>query len=388
MTTDSPKAKVSKARASLVLSQPFFASLLLRLTVREDTTCQTLWTDGKTLAYDPAFIDTLSFDEVKGVLCHETMHCAMGHAARRGARKAESWNVATDHAINHVLTDAGMVLPACRLMDSAYKGKAAEEVYSLLPVPQSSDEGNDGTEGGTGSDSPNHDPGGCGEVRDGTGEDGTAASPSELAQQEADWKVALGQALQVAHAQGEVPAGIARMVDEIVNPLLDWREVLRRFVDRAAKSDYSWTRPNRRHIADGLYLPSLQSEQLPPMVVAVDTSGSVDERLLVQFAAEIGAILEDYDTSVNVLYCDSTMHGGEVFTRDDLPVKLHAEGGGGTDFRPVFEHCDGLADPITCLIYLTDMRGKFPEVEPAYPVLWVCTDRIKSAPFGEAVCLK
>jgi predicted metal-dependent peptidase len=260
----------------------------------------------------------------------------------------------------------------------------------MLHSPQSQPEGGEGEGQGSGQDSTqNHDPGRCGEVRDCPSPDGTAASPSELAQAGQDWKVALGQAAQVAKGQGSLPAGMARVVEEVLHPLLDWREVLRRFVDLSAKSDYSWMRPNRRHIAEGLYLPSLQSESLPPIVLAVDTSGSVDGGLLARFASEIGAILEAYETTVNVLYCDSEMHGGEEFTKDDIPIKLHAEGGGGTDFNPVFDHCDNLPDPITCLVYLTDMRGDFPEVEPGYPVLWVSTGRPEDgAPFGEVVQLR
>ena len=119
---------------------------------------------------------------------------------------------------------------------------------------------------------------------------------------------------------------------------------------------------------------------------AVDTSGSIGEAELAAFAAEIGAILGEYQTTITLLYCDSKVQGQAELTREDLPLRLEAPGGGGTDFRPVFRALDESGESPAALVYLTDLYGPFPEVEPNFPVLWVATTD-RQAPFGETVKL-
>lgn len=387
--------KITKARAGLILDHPFFGSLALRLKVKSDETCKTAWTDGVSLGFNPAFIDGLPLDQVKGLLCHEVMHCACSHHTRRGARDPKKWNIAGDHAINHIITDCRMSLPEGALLDPAYKDMSADEIYGRLPMPQ--DQGGQGQGQGQGQSGQDpagndqgqgNDPGQCGEVRDAQGQDGNQASPADLSQAEQEWKIATTQAAQQARAMGKLSAGLARLVDEIVQPAVDWKAVLRRFVDQSAKGDYTWSRPNRRFIGQGLYLPSLHSEELKPLVIGIDTSGSIDHETLAQFAAEVRAILEDYKTSATVIYCDSSINRVDTFTHEDFPEKLEACGGGGTAFEPVFSYVDEHAIEPSCLVYLTDMYGSFPDQEPSYPVLWARIGQGKEAPFGETVEVK
>lgn len=369
--------KITKARAGLVLDLPFFGSLALRLKCKPDETCQTAWTDGQSIGYNPEFIDPLPLDQVKGLLAHEVMHLACSHHTRRGNRDPKKWNIAGDFAINQILEDSKIALPSGRLLDPAYRGMSTDEIYSKLPIPQEQD-GNDGKQG--------NDPGKCGEIRDAQGKNGQKPSEADLSQSEQDWKIAVTQAAQQAKAMGKLPDSLKRLVGEILKPAVDWKDVLRRFVDQSAKNDYSWSRPNRRFIGQGLYLPSLHSEELPPIVIAVDTSGSIDSDIINQFSAEITAILEDYKTSCTVIYCDSKIGHIETFASDDLPLKLNPVGGGGTDFRNVFTFLE-LHDKLpSCLVYLTDLAGTFPNQEPAYPVLWAkIGDYNIKAPFGEEV---
>lgn len=354
--------KIIKARAGLVLDQPFFGSLALRLALKEDLTCKTAWTDGLSLGYNPTFISELSLDECKGLLAHEVMHCACAHMARRDAREPKKWNISADYAINGIIEESGFKLPAGRLRESAYDHKSADEIYGIIPDnPLGVDQGND--------------PGGCGEVRDAKGPDGQQASAADLNQAEQDWKIAASQAAQQAKVMGNLPAGIARLVDELLNPKVDWREVLRRFIQTNARNDYSWQRPNRRYIHQGLYLPSLYREQLGDIVLAVDTSGSIAPADLNQFAAEMTSILEEFPGSMlHVVYCDTEVSNTETFSHDDLPFDLHPAGGGGTDFRPPFGWTDQQGIAPACLVYLTDGEcSRYPESPPDYPVLWVGT---------------
>jgi predicted metal-dependent peptidase len=156
----------------------------------------------------------------------------------------------------------------------------------------------------------------------------------------------------------------------------------------SARNDYSWTPPNRRYLSQGFYLPSLRSEELPEIVIAVDTSGSVTAEELAQFAAEISGILEAYDTTITVIYCDTGINGDpEIFTREDMPLKLNAKGGGGTDFRPPFAWVQKQGLTPACLIYLTDMACSSFPFDPGYPVLWAKIGTWKSnpPPFGEVI---
>lgn len=395
------KDQIKKARAGLILDQPFFGSLALRLEVVEDLTCETAWTDGKRLGFNPEFVENLNLDQIKGLLAHEVMHCACAHQARRQGREHDKWNMAGDYAINPLLQDSGFTLPGEPLIDPAYSGKSADEIYGLLPKPEpDQDQGQDQGQGqgdqgqgqgqGQGQDQGQQgqgggDPGGCGEVRDALGPDGQQPSQADLNQQAQDWKVAATQAAQQAKAMGNLPAGMERWVQELIDPKVDWREILRRFIDMNARNDYAWTPPNRRFVHMGLYLPSLRSEELAAIVVAIDTSGSISADELDQFASELSEILEHYDTNIDVLYCDAHLAGHEAFTQQDIPLELHPKGGGGTDFRPPFGWVDQQGIDPACFVYLTDLQcNRYPDA-PGYPVLWVATDKGKQPPFGEVV---
>lgn len=389
--------KMTKARVGLVLDQPFFGSLALRMTMREDPTCQTAWTDGREIGYNPKFINTLSLNQCKGLLAHEVMHVAVGHNLRRQAREHRKWNVAGDYAINGILENSKIELPAGGLVNHAFDAESAESIYNKIPDPPPQNGGSGKGQKGSGSGQSQQggqgdsdqgqgsDPGGCGEVRDMKNPDGSTLSPAQVEQQAGEQKVAVAQAAQQAKSMGNMPADLARLVEEIVEPKINWREVLRRFVDQCAKNDYRWFPPNRRHVHNGVYLPSVKSEQLPPVVIAVDTSLSIGKEELNQFASEISCILADYHTSCTVLYCDTRIGNVEEFSTEDLPLTLHPKGGGGTDFRPPFRYVEETNLTPSCLIYLTDMGGKFPTEEPAYPVLWVSSQKDETAPFGEVV---
>lgn len=383
--TMNAKKKVMAARAGLILDAPFFGNLALRLNIKEDPSCKTAWTDSISLGFNPEFIDGLTLDETKGLVAHEVSHCMFSHHTRRNGRNVRKWNEAGDYVINLELIAAGFVLPKGVLVNHAYKGMSTDKVCRLLPDPPPSKDG-EGGEGGQ-----NNDPGGCGEVRDfkpasQDGANGSEPTPAQLSQSEQDWKIAVAQARQIAKGMGSMPAGIDRLVGEIIDPKVDWKTILRRFVEVSARNDYSWQMPNRRFIQQGIYLPQLHSKDLKPPVLVCDTSCSRDDVALKASAAEISAILEEYDTTLYVVYCDTQINGVEVFTSQDLPLELHPKGGGGTDFRPPFEWVQEQGIDPGCLIYLTDLEcSRFPE-DPGYPVLWGYMGNYgETPPFGEVI---
>jgi predicted metal-dependent peptidase len=368
------RKKVTMARTSLVLDQPFFGALALRLAMKEDPTCKTAWVDGRTLGYNPEFVEDLTHAELVGLIAHEVMHCAAGHPWRRDAREHRRWNHACDRTINPMLRDSGFALPEGALyeIDPSHHGKSSEWVYDRLPPDPDGDGSGAGDDGGAG------DP--LGEVRD------APAEADAEGNSEADWQQAVQQAAQAAKARGSLSGDLERAAKAVAEARVDWRSVLRRFVQQVARADYSWTRPNPRYLARGLYLPALRSEEMGPVVVAIDTSGSIDAVLLDQFGGELRAIAEDLRPErVHVIYCDSAVRRIDTFERGE-PIELHPAGGGGTAFSPVFEAVDDLEDVPSCVVYLTDLDGTFPESAPPMPVLWASTSGPDDeVPFGEVV---
>lgn len=389
MQTIDALTKITKARTSLILSQPFFGSLALRLPVVERLDIKTMATDGRSLFYSPAFVDSLGLPELIGVIAHEVLHCALAHTTRRGERDHGEWNIACDLAINPVVLDAGLTLPADVLIDPAFAGLSAEEIHARkFPPTPPADEPDDADDaeqddGGAAGG------GGCGEVLDAPADDGSGpAGEAERASLENEWRVATLQAAQQAKAAGELPGAVARLATDLREPRVDWRETLRRFMVSTAKDDFSWSRPNRRFVADGLYLPSRHSEALGEIVVVVDTSGSIDEVALSRFAAEINSICEDAPPArLHVVYADAAVAATETYEPADFPITLKAVGGGGTDFGPAFRWVEANDIEPACLIYLTDLYGPMPQAEPPYPVLWISTGADKAA-WGEVVKLE
>jgi predicted metal-dependent peptidase len=382
---------LSAARARLILGRDarsaFFACLVLRLAPAADWDCETMATDGRALAYHPRFVAGLGPDELVGVLAHEVLHCALAHPGRRGVRDAARWNVACDLAVNPLLVQAGFALPASRLTpgEGTYAhlppGQSADAYYALLgPVhqPAPSDDVRPGD--GDGEKCPG-DPGGCGSVTDPVG-----ASPAQIGQTAAQWRVAVAQAEQAARGRGELPAGLDRTADRVLRPPRDWREVLREFVASHARNDHSWARPNRRFLWQGLYLPGLHSEELGDVVVAVDTSGSVGERELGVFAAEVNGILAAFDCAATVLYHDTEVQKVQTWRSGDGELVLDPVGGGGTSHRCVFDWLDRSDLDPSCVVCLTDLETQFPDRVPATPVLWaVAGDATTRPPFGRRV---
>ncbi len=419
--------KLTRARTRLVLDQPFFGTLSLRLKLMPGS-LPTMATDGLRIVYNPVFVNQLKPTELEGTLAHEVLHCALGHHCRRGNRDPRLWNEAADLAINPILIKNGFTLPAGALIDPALANLSAEEIYDRLlrkrsersAAPNQPKQPRNG-DGGKANNSPqetqgagtpdsnlesSHQPGsnqtgrttgeapdegsmragGFGEVWDAADEQGHPASPAEKRRQEHEWNIAAEQALRSAKACGHEPGGVDRPLSESRQSHQDWRAILRDFIAAAAPSDYRWTPPNRRYIASGMYLPSVERRGLGEIVIVVDTSGSIGKRELEQFAAEISAISEEAQPeAIHVVYCDAAVQSVQEF-RASEPVKLEPKGGGGTDFRPAFEWVAENVIAAACLIYLTDLCcDSYPEV-PDYPVLWVTESR-RTGPFGDTIRL-
>lgn len=379
--------KMVKARANLVMGNPFFGTLALRLKMVEDTSVKSASTDGSVLKYNPEYVSDLSLTKVQGMIAHTVMHPAFLHHTRRGDRDIKKWNKACDYSINTILEKAGFDLPEATFVDSAYDGLVAEHIYTLLPEEE---EGGDGGGSGGGGDGggQDNDPGGDGGVEDSPESQNNGGSQSQQNNEEAEWKVALAQAAHVAKQTGHLPAGMDRFIEELLAPVLPWKDILRRFMTEKSNDDFSWARGNRRFVAQGLYLPSRISEDaMGAMVVCIDTSGSIQQNELDIFAAEIRDIVaEARPEKTIVIYCDSRIaHIDEFAPDDEIEFKIH--GGGGTDFRPPFEWLEENQISPKALVYMTDGYGPFPE-EQDFPVMWCINNHNVTPPNGEHLVLE
>jgi len=365
--------RISKAKTALILEHPFIGSVALNMPMSIDNSVPTAATNGKRVLFNEEFCNGLSDEELKFLVAHECMHPMLEHNFRRGERDTYKWNQAADYVINKLLTDEGIgKMPEQGLLDdNIYKqgGGTSDGIFNLLPDTPQDGQGN----------------GGQGQPLDSC-EDGQG-SPAEVSQQQAEWKVKVAQAAQSAKMMGKMSAGLERLVDEILKPKVDWRDVLQRFVVKCRSDQRSWARPNRRFLSQGLYLPSVSGESLGEIAFAVDCSGSIGQDEINQFASEITTVWQDQrPTKVHVIYFDSEVSHYDEFEQDNEPV-VKPHGGGGTAFSPVFRYmADKGIEPVAC-IFLTDLCCDDFGDAPDYPVLWVSTHDDK-APFGEVVMME
>lgn len=378
--------KILAARTSLLWDHPFFGTLAVQLQAvdaTDDERIDTMATDGKHLFYDRNFVDKLTKDELVFVLAHEVMHNALEHHLRRQSRKPGRWNVAADYAINGELVECKVgTMPSCGLIEDRFTGLSAEEIYRIL---DDEDNGGNGHEGSS-------DQGGCGGIMDGAPQHDEAA----IAEARAEMQTQVRQAAAIAKAKeaGKLPAGVQRIVDQLLKPKVDWRSVLRRFVDESLPRDYAWSRPNRRMLSLGYITPSMVPDGLSHLVVAVDTSGSIDQDMLAAFAAEIrGAFEENMVDRLTVIYADVQVNRVETFEAGD-ELELNAKGGGGTRFSPTFVWIAKHAPSASCVVYLTDLQCNDFGDAPSSPVIWAVYgdsrnyDRLSgNVPFGETISL-
>lgn len=386
---DETKARVFEAYERAVLKlvlgeaaqMKFFATLVMRLRYDTATWQPTCATDGRTIWINPTFWLGLTEEQRQGVLAHEVMHCASKHFSRQQNRNLKLWNYAADMEINQIIVECPKLqlpdkalIPGRPPYESYPLNEIAEAYYAL--VEKSATKilvHGDGDAGGCGTFMP---PG---------------QSEAEISKSNADWDVATRQAAQVAkdHQQrtrGTIPGGFQKLIDEILAPpKIPWTSELREFFNVMARDDYSWSTPNRRHIASGIYLPSLRSQRLGDIIIALDLSGSMfggDD--LARCGVEMTAILECYPNKVHILYHDTSVRTVQEWNRYDGPIRFSGDGGGGTDHVPIFEWIKEKELEPSVLICMTDLQTRFPTEAPEYPVFWVTVSG-GTAPFGRVL---
>lgn len=355
----------------------------------------TFYVDGKNLAYNSKFADSLSFDEIKGVLVHEILHLTLLHHCRMGKRESDLWNQAADYTINAELIKNGFKLPKGVLIDSRFNGMNAEEVYRILYLEKikkdlEKDKQKENSKNGDPDNSSS------GEDSNGESEENKPVTfgevrPAVEKDAEEKAKIQSKQATSIAKASGEMPGGaIMEMIENSYRPKFDWRQVINQFVSEITQKDYSFENPDRRFLQSGVILPDFYSKAPANIIVAIDTSGSVDlesVRAIVEEAKScLDTMAEDKENaSLTIIYFDSIVQGVEVFEANS-EIKPNPKGGGGTNYAPVFKYIADNDLKCDAAILITDgYCWSFGDIFPSYPVLWGLTTGCYTfkAPFGD-----
>ena len=375
--------------------------------------CETTFSDGKSFYYNPDYIDALDAEQTQFALSHEALHCALSHFHRRGHRVKHRWELACDYAVNPLLIKDGLKPTPDAQYLREYEGMTAEEIYPCLEDMDNGgerdlednrdDNDSDGdreqeqNKGGSNSErerEKNDKTSGQGSEEDSNDQGSSMGNspPPEMSQQELEdlsvqWQQRMAAAAQQALQSGKLEGEMARMVDYLLQPRLPWRMLLARFLTATARDDYSYARPSARRGDPAVY-PSLRSHEVN-VVVAVDTSGSISEDEIQEFISEIDSIKSQVRARVTLLSCDSDLNYGCPWyfeAWDEFRFDVEIRGGGGTNFKPVFNWIEQQDSAPDALIYFTDAEGVFPEAEPHYPVVWLVKGKAK-VPFGERIQL-
>lgn len=367
-------SKLDKAKAQIVMDHPFFSSILLSHQITEDKNIPTLCVTARgDIYYNPEFIESLTVPQIVWALCHEVGHVIGQHATRRKYRHPKKWNYAGDAWINDMLNQAnvGVAIPDTVNMPGS-QDKTTETIYDELP-----DLGDNSSSGGDGSGD---------QWNNGIGDDisNEPLTESEINEIEAVGKVQLAQAAQAAKARGKLPGVLAKIVADILDVKTPWYDILERRMLSHVQQDYTWTRPNRRFIGSGVYLPSVAKQpSMGVLALQIDVSGSISSEELKHYNGHIQRIVKSCrPEKVHVLYTDTNVLRHDEFDQDE-EFQIDYFSGGGTDMCAGFRYLESKSIFPDVFVTLTDGYTPFPDKTDCDSV-WCISTGIKS-PIGETV---
>ena len=345
----------------------------------------TAYTDGVNKKYGREFISKLTDAELRALILHENLHVALKHIPRFKKEfkdNAQAINVATDYAVNDVimnLKDQDLCkLPEGGLYDAKYHNWSVREIYEDLKKQQKQNK-DSGKGESLGKTLDEHD-----------FENAQSMTDEEAKEMSSKIDKALREGGILA---GRMGAKIPRVIGDMLEPKVDWREVLREFVSSATKGsdEYTWRKFNKRQMANDIYLPSMENESVGELVIAIDTSGSIGSVELTEFASELASICNVATPSkVRVLWWDTEVHGEQIFLPehyDNIKELLKPQGGGGTIVSCVSEYLNKSRVEAEAIIVFTD---GYLESDITWnvkcPTLWLVTQNNNfTAPSGKVV---
>jgi predicted metal-dependent peptidase len=340
--------KLTTARVGLLLRHPFFGNLATRMKLIDASDwCPTLATDGRTFYYNVGFVDKMTPKQTEFGFAHEVLHNVFDHLGRRDGRDPTLSNIAADYAVNQILKDEriGEVPEWIKIFqDNKYRGWSYEEIYADLydkaekidisQLGELFDEHLDDNDNGDGE-------GGDGEGGpEGTGNGRPKLSAEEKKKIRDEIKEAMVSAAQSAGA-GKIPAGVARLIKDFTEPKMDWRELLRMNIQSILKSNFSFSRPNRKSQQSGAILPGMMNDETVDLCCGIDMSGSISDKQAKDFLSEIKGIMDEYvDFKLKIWCFDTNIYNFAEFSGDTAQdiMNYEVKGGGGTDFTANWDY--------------------------------------------------
>ncbi|MBD3798001.1 MAG: hypothetical protein IE887_09765, partial [Campylobacterales bacterium] len=312
------------------------------------------------------------------ILANGAMHKALAHENRKANRSGWLWRMATDIAINDMLIENGLDIPYGAEYRKRFAGMYAEEIYAELKDDILRDDEDLEYEADDADDVEKND--------QNSKQEQTQEELEEQILQEqllAEEAIAL---LEKNFKTGELPESIERFFEIKNFGKVDWRSKLRDAIEKYYRDDYTLIPPSKKLLYEGIYLPSNTSNTFK-LVIAIDSSGSIDEVLLNEFLSEVNFLMEHIQNyEIDILVCDDKVHTHKKFYSGE-PLEIEVIGNGGTDFRPVFEFVEKEFDEVKLVLYFSDLDGFFPKEPPNYEVKWIASQE-KEIPFGSLILLQ
>jgi predicted metal-dependent peptidase len=386
--------KLTTARVGLLLKAPFFGNMATRMKLIEaDEWCPTAATNGRNFYYNTEFVKKLSVKKLEFLFGHEILHCVFDHFGRVGSRDRMLSNIAQDYAVNQILVDEriGEKITEVQICyDPKYRGKAWEEIYDELyekaekiPMEDLLKQLGDLLDEHINED-------GSGPGKEGEGKEGKPGMTKEEAQAIKDEiKEAMIQAAAAAGA-GKTPAGIMRMIKDMTEPKMNWREIVNQEIQSIVRNDYSFTRPNRKSMHSGAILPGMKEATTIDIGVTIDMSGSIGQEDATVFLSEVKGIVDQYeDFKINLWCFDTEIYNWKEITHDNSHELMDYEpqGGGGTDFMANWEFMKEQGLQPKKLIMFTDGYpcGDWGDPDYCDTIFIVKGNTTAEAPFGQTV---
>lgn len=359
----------------------------------------TAYTDGINKKYGRTFLQTIcpTQAEVNGLILHENLHIGLRHhlhGADMFREDGEKANKAADYVVNDMITEISkkypelVQLPKGGLYDPQYHNMSMREIYKLLKSKKGGGGGGGkpDKEGEKGSGS------GGGEYEFDKHDFGKPMTQEEAKEMDGKIDRAIREGALLA---GRLGIDLPRSVTDLLNPVIDWKKELADFVTSSCKGkdEYTWRKFNRRLISNDIYLPTVENETIGEVVVAIDTSGSIGQQQLNEFASELVSICDAVSPdAVRVLWWDTKVHGEQLFTDnyDQIGSMLKPLGGGGTRVSSVAEYINKKKINAECVLVFTDGYLESDVVwNISAPTLWMVTEnRNWTPPTGKKVFME
>ena len=321
--------KIIVARVGLLLRHPFFGNMATRLKIQDASEwCQTAATDGRSIFFSREFFEPLTVKQIEFVIAHEILHNVFDHMGRNEGRDRRIFNIAADYCVNgQLIRDRiGEAPPEIKIFhDPAHYGKSAEQIYDEIYDKMDEEE-----LAALGQLLDDHVDWGNGDGKNGQPQ----YTKDELKAIRDEMREAVMQAAQAAGA-GNIPSSVARLIKELTEPKMNWREILRQQIQSTIKNDYTFMRPNRKGWHMNAVLPGQNFQETIDICVSIDMSGSISDAQAKDFMSEIKGIMDEYrDFNLKIWCFDTKVYNEADFTGYNMDEFMDYEpmGGGGTEF--------------------------------------------------------